>query len=110
MRPYLRRQNHGAQKEERGFPDGSEDKEAICNSKDTGNVGLIADLGRCLGEGNGNPLQYSCLENLMDRGAWWATDHGVAKGRTGLSNQARKEKSLLAETSEKAPWQEKHLI
>ena len=40
----------------------------------------------CSGEGNGNPLQYSCLENPMDRGAWWATVHGVAKSRTRLSN------------------------
>ena len=44
--------------------------------------GLIPGLGRSPGEGNGNPLQYSCLENLMDRGAWWATVHGVAKSWT----------------------------
>jgi len=43
-------------------------------------------LGRSRGEGNGNPLQYSCLENPMDRGAWWATVHGVAKSQTGLSD------------------------
>ena len=42
---------------------------------------------RSLGEGNGNPLQYSCLENSMDRGAWWATVHGVAKSRTRLSKR-----------------------
>jgi len=41
-------------------------------------------LGRTLGEGNGNPLQYSCLENPMDRGAWWSTVHGVAKSQTQL--------------------------
>ena len=41
--------------------------------------GLIPGLGRSPGEGNGNPLQYSCVENPMDRGAWWATVHGVAK-------------------------------
>ena len=46
----------------------------------------IPGLGRYPGEGNGNPLQYSCLENSMDRGAWWATVHGVAKSRTQLSN------------------------
>ena len=46
----------------------------------------ITGLGRSLGEGNGNPLQYSCLENSMDRGAWRATVHAVAKGRTQLSN------------------------
>ena len=44
-----------------------------------GDVGLIPELGRSLGEGNGNPFQYSCLENPTDRGAWRATVHGVAK-------------------------------
>ena len=51
-----------------------------------GDPGLIPGLGRSPGEGNGNPLQYSCLENLMDRGAWQATVHGVAKSRTRLSD------------------------
>ena len=59
-----------------GFPDGSVGKEFTCNAGDTGSV---PGLGRSLGGGNGNPLQYSCLENPMDRGAWWATVHGVAK-------------------------------
>jgi len=49
-----------------------------------GDPGLIAGWGRCPGEGHGNPLQYSCLENPMDRGAWRATVHGVAKSRTRL--------------------------
>ena len=49
-------------------------------------VRSISGLGRSLGEGNGNPLQCSCLENSMDTGAWWATVHGVAKGWTRLSN------------------------
>ena len=49
-------------------------------------VGLILVLGRFPGEGNGNPPQYSCLENPMDRGTWWATVHGVAKSRTQLSD------------------------
>ena len=44
-----------------------------------GDTGVIFGLGRSLGEGNGNPLQYSCLENLRERGAWWATVHGVTK-------------------------------
>ena len=52
-----------------GFPDGSDSKEPACNA---GDPGLIPGLGRSPGEGNGNPLQYSCLENPMDRGAWWA--------------------------------------
>ena len=52
----------------------------------TGDAGLIPGLERSPGEGNGNPLQYSCLENPMDRGAWWATVHGVAKRQTGMSD------------------------
>ena len=51
-------------------------KESACSA---GDLGSIPQLGRSPGEGNGNPLQYSCLENLMDRGAWWAAVHGVAK-------------------------------
>ena len=47
-----------------------------------GDAGSISGLGRCPGGGNGNPLQYSCLENRMDRGAWWATAHRVAKSWT----------------------------
>ena len=58
-----------------GFPGGSYNKESAYN---TGDPGLIPGLGRSPGEGNGNPLQYSCLENPMDRGAWWATVHRVA--------------------------------
>ena len=52
---------------------------------DTGNLGLILGLGRSPGGGNGNPLQCSCLENPMDRGAWQAAVHGVAKSQTQLS-------------------------
>ena len=51
-------------------------KESTCS---VGDPGLIAGWGRCPGEGHGNPLQYSCLENSMDRGAWRATVHGVAE-------------------------------
>ena len=65
------------------FPGGSEVKAAACNA---GDMGLIPGLGRSPGERNGNPLQYSRLENSMDRGAWWATVHGVAKSRTRLSD------------------------
>ena len=65
-----------------GFPGGSEVKESACN---VGGLSLIPGSGRSPGEGNGNPLQYSCLENPMDAGAWWATVHGVAKSRTRLS-------------------------
>ena len=55
------------------FPGGSDSKESACNA---GDLGLIPGLGRFLGEENSNPLQYSCLENFMDRGAWWAAVHG----------------------------------
>ena len=59
-----------------GFPSGSVIKNLPAN---VGDVGLSPGLGRSPGEGSGNPLQYSCLENPMDRGAWWATVHGVSK-------------------------------
>ena len=52
------------------------------NARDTGDAGLIPGLRRSPGEGNGNPLQYSCLENPKDRGTWQATVHRVAKSRT----------------------------
>ena len=54
------------------------------NAGDIGDAGSIHRTGRSPGEGNGNPLQYSCLENSMDRGAWWATVHGVTKSRIRL--------------------------
>ena len=55
------------------------------NTGDTRDMGLIPGAGRSPGVGNGNPLQRSCLENSMDRGAWWAAIHGVAKSSTKLS-------------------------
>ena len=66
-----------------GFPDGSVGKESACNA---GHMGSIPGLGRSSGEGNGYLLQYSCLENLTDRGAWQATVHGLAKNWTRLSS------------------------
>ena len=65
------------------FPGGSNGKKSACNS---GALSLIPGLGRSPGEGNGYPLQYSCLENPMDRGAWWATVPGVAKNWTRVTN------------------------
>ena len=59
-----------------GFPGGSVVKNLPANA---GDLGLIPGLGRFPGEGNGNPLQFSCLENPMHRRAWWATDHGAAE-------------------------------
>ena len=64
--------------------DGLSGKESAFNAGDTGDLGSILGLGRSLGGGNGNPLQYSCLKNPMDRGAWRATVHGVAKSQTKL--------------------------
>ena len=61
------------------FPDSSDSKASAYNA---GDPGSIPGSGRSPGEGNGNPLQYSCLENPMDRGAWWATVHGVAESDT----------------------------
>ena len=61
------------------FPGGSDGKESACNP---GDPDSISGLGRSPGEGNGYPLQYSCLENPMDRGAWWATVHRVTKSNT----------------------------
>ena len=62
-----------------GFPGSSDGKASAYN---VGDLGLIPGLGRSRGEGNGNTLQYFCLENPMDRGAWYATVHGVAKSQT----------------------------
>ena len=67
-----------------GLPRGLSGKESACNAGDAGCVGSIPALGRSPGEGNGNPLQYSCLGNPMDREARWATVHGVAKRQTTL--------------------------
>ena len=60
-------------------------KNPPANAGDTGDIGLIPGSGRSPGGGHGNPLQYSCLENSMDRGAWWATVRGVTERRTRLN-------------------------
>ena len=65
------------------FPGGSDGQESAYN---VGDPGSTSGLGRSLGEGNGNPLQYSCLENCTDRRAWRATVHGFAKSQTRLSH------------------------
>ena len=72
----------------KGFPGGSVVENPPTNAGDTGDMGLIHELGRSPGEGSDNRLQYSCLENPMDRGAWWATVHGVTKSWTRLSRHA----------------------
>ena len=66
-----------------GFPSSSDGKASACNA---GDQGSIPGSGRSPGKANGNPLQYSCLENSMDGGAWWATVHGVTKSQTRLSD------------------------
>ena len=96
----------------RGFPSGSVVKNLPASA---GDAGLILGSGRSPGEGNGNPLQYSCLGNLMDRGAWWATVHEVTKSWTpnnkhqehkhtvslpGLSNQTTTIQSVNVEVGE----------
>ena len=70
----------------KGFPGSSDDKESTCHAEDPG---LSPVLGRYPGGGNGNPLQNSCLENPMDRGAWWASVHSTAKSQTCLSNELK---------------------
>ena len=70
----------------KNIPGGSDGKASVYNA---GDPGSIPGLGRSPGEGNGNPLQDYCLENPMDRGAWWATAHGVAKSQTRLSEVDR---------------------
>ena len=79
-------------------PGGLDGKASVYNA---GDLGLIPGLGRSPGEGNGNPLQYYCLENPMDRGAWQAAVRGVAKSQTRLSDFT----FTFAQSSEAASWQ-----
>ena len=78
-------------------PGGSEVKAFASNA---GDPGLIPGSGGSPGEGNGNPLQYSCLEDSTDRGAWRATIHGVAKNRTQLSDRAHTGARMYIHTHE----------
>ena len=68
-----------------GFPGDTVVKNLPANAADARDTGLIPGSERSLGRGNGNPFQYSCLENSMDRGDWWATVHGVTKSQTQLN-------------------------
>ena len=68
-----------------GFPGGAVVKNLPANAGDIRHASSMPEWERSPGVGNGTPLQYSCLENPMDRGAWWATVHGVTKSQTGLS-------------------------
>ena len=83
-----------------GFPGGSDGKESACNARD---AGLIPGLGRSPGEGNGYPLQYSCLENPMGRGAWWAAIYGVAQSRTQLKRLSSSSSICISEVIDISP-------
>ena len=78
----------GFYKKARGFPGGPTVKNPPTNAGDSGDKGSIPGSERCPEGGNGNPLQCSCLENSMGRGAWWAATHGVAKSWMQRSNRA----------------------
>ena len=78
-----------------GFPGGTSGKEPPCHAGGIRDVALIPGSGRSPGGGHHNPLQYSCLENPMDRGAWWATVHGIAKSWTWLSIHTRRTKGEI---------------
>ena len=82
-----------------GFFSGSAGEESACNTRDIGDADLIPGLGRSPGGGYGNPLQYSCLENPMDRRAWWATVHRASKSRTQLSTY-----TVGADTQQPVTW------
>ena len=100
-----------------GFPGHSGGKKSACNAED---LDSIPGLGRSSGEGNGNPLQYSCLENSTDRGAWWATIHEDAKNWARLSDEAqhstwwthnaRDTKSKSVRSSRKKEWSYKKIM
>ena len=85
-------------------PGGSVVKNPPVNARD---VGLISGSGRSPGESNGNPLQYSCLGNPMDRGAWWATVYGVAKSWTRLSMHTHSQAHTYMKFKEILIWAEK---
>ena len=71
-------------------------KETACNAEDTGDAGLIPGLRRSPGGGNGNPLQYSCLDNPKDRGAWWATVHRVSRSPNWVTKYGHMQKQPLS--------------
>ena len=87
-------------KNNNGFPNGSVVKNPPANASDTGDTGALPGSGRSLGGGNGNPLQYSCLRNPMDRGAWWVTVHELERVGHNLETHAHdnNSQSLLRST------------
>ena len=94
----------------KGFPGGSVVKNPPANAGDTGHMGSIPGLGRSPGGGKGNPLQYSSLENPMDRGAWRATVHGVPQSQTWLSTPSEPWSSLPGHAFWKLPGYISHLF
>ena len=90
-----------------GFPGGSDEKESARNVWD---LGSIPGSARYPGKGNGYPVQYSCVENSMDRGAWWATVHGVSKSWTWLSDQHWLTKWLSYKGQQQRNIQEAELV
>ena len=86
-----------------GFPGGAVVKNLPANAGDTGDTGSITGSGRYPGTENGNPLQYSCLENLMNRGAWWAPVHRVTKGWTQMKRLSTNKKQEVLKPS-RALW------
>ena len=94
-----------------GFPGGSDGKVSACN---VGDPGSIPGLGRSPGEGNGNPIQYACLENPRDRGSWWAAVCGVAQSRTQLkrlsSSSSSSRASLIAQLVKNPPAMQENLV
>ena len=85
-----------------GFPGGSSGKEPTCNAEDIRDRGSIPGLGRSPGGENGNPLQYSCLENPMDRGAWRAIVHRVTKSQTQLKRLKHANQEYITQRREKS--------
>ena len=73
------------------FPSDSDGKESACNAGDSRDESSIHGSGRSPGEGNGNPLQYSCLRNSVDGGAWWASVHGVTRVRHDIATKTTTE-------------------
>ena len=90
----------------KSFPGGSDGKESACNAGDPGST---PGSGRSPGEENGNPLQYYCLENFLDREAWLATFHGVAKSRTQLSDSQTLH-AFISHTCTKSKYKKKLYI
>ena len=93
-----------------GFLGGSVIKNLPANAREARDAGSIPGLGRSPGGGHGNPLQYSCLENPMDRGAWWATVHGVAKSRTQLKRLSMYACTTLIQKVSEKRWSMKEHV